>query len=725
MPKTPDRPRAPARRFEDKPDLDPSAIWKLPEGHAALKESRTLFPSTVVTVDESFEGRLLISGKNNRKLGDKITKGKFKGYALYCLSLEERATCPKDCSALAYCYGNAMQLARRHRIDDLEYFFTLIDDEIREILETEDGLMIRLHVLGDFPSVQYVEWWYGMLDRHPTLAIFGYTHRRPEARGGDAIGDAIENVKAAEPDRFRIRWSADKNASDSAIVINEIPPGPKFNGALVCPAQRDATACCASCGLCWERASERETIAFVKHGKRDLSAAADAAMEVATNPAISERDFGRLITTEIPKLTRFARSLTRDHNNADDLVQDTLAKALKNRAQFQEGTSIGAWMTTIMRNHFLSERRKDGREVGDPEGFIIGNAVAAESQADSYEAAEQIEEFENLPPDQREAIRLVADGDSYEEAAGKLGVAVGTVKSRVARGRAALVMATGEDAVRSTRADIMPIRSVIALPAFGKNVFADKNVERPNFKLVSPLDLKIESTYQRDLSAKSIKLIRKIISEWDWTKFKPPVCAQTDAGLFVIDGQHTAIAAATHGGIDKIPVLIVAARKMESRAAAFVSHNRDRLVMTPAQIFYGDLAANDKDAMIVMECVVKARASVPRLPVAKDRWKVGQISAVGELFAALKGAGPEVLTRILKIAVDSKVSPISKTVLRGLRCLLHDDEYHSVKNRADSTFAKAIAGFSDLEKDCAKVAGEAGVSRFRAFADLLYEKIAP
>lgn len=192
------------RRFTDKADLDPAAVRSLPINHPAMVGNRTLFPSTVVDVGDDFEDRLLVSGKNNRKLGERILKGKFKGYALYGLSLEERATCPTDCSVRGYCYGNGMQMARRHRITDLDLFSTFLEDEIRTILaDPIDGLMVRLHVLGDFPSVEYVALWADLLEMHPKLACYGYTHRR------DEIGDAIESLKSRYPTRFRIRWSGD------------------------------------------------------------------------------------------------------------------------------------------------------------------------------------------------------------------------------------------------------------------------------------------------------------------------------------------------------------------------------------------------------------------------------------------------------------------------------------------------------------------------------------
>src|SRR5688572_2370267 len=143
------------RRWTDKPELNPEAVRGLPDGHLALVENRTLFPNTVVTVTKKVPERLLVSGDNNRKIGKTVEKGEFKGYGIFMLSLEERATCPTDCFARAYCYGNGMQLARRHRIGDADVFFDRLALEIAELLDDNVGLLIRLHVLGDFPSVEY------------------------------------------------------------------------------------------------------------------------------------------------------------------------------------------------------------------------------------------------------------------------------------------------------------------------------------------------------------------------------------------------------------------------------------------------------------------------------------------------------------------------------------------------------------------------------------------
>ena len=535
------------RRFTDKPDLDPSAVRGLPDGHPALVENRTLFPSTVVTVDENYDGHLLVSGANNRKLGKTITKGRFKDYALYGLSLEERATCPTTCAVRSYCYGNGMQLARRHRIGDFEFFALLLEDEIRSVLEeNETGLMVRLHVLGDFPSVDYVAMWADLLDAHPKLAAYGYTHWH-----GTEIGDAIASVKKRFPDRFRIRWSHHLGGiADSATIINRVPLTPRVTEGIVCPAQTDATACCASCGLCWEPTARKETIVFIKHGPKSLEVAA------ATERGEESTSLRNIVAIQLP-------------------------------------------------------------------AGVKPNAVAAE------------------PP----AVRMV-----------------------------------------------------------------------------KPTDLRVEAIYQRGLSGKSLKMIRKIVAGWDWAKFKPPVCAETADGLVVIDGQHTAIAAATHGGIAQIPVLVTKTPFVEGRAAAFVSHNRDRLAMTPAQIFYGEAAARDGSAMAILECVTRAGATIPRHAVGVKIAKPGEISAVGIVRKMFKSAGPTALTRALKIAVLAQVAPISHTVINALWMILTEERHQHVAKMPDAVIAEALGSIKDFERAAENWARGTDRSRFTAAAELIADK---
>lgn len=146
------------------------------------------------------------------------------------------------------------------------------------------------------------------------------------------------------------------------------------------------------------------------------------------------------IETLLPTLRRFARSLTRDVSQADDLVQDTVERALKKIESFQEGTNLKAWLFTIMRNRFISECRKPKPVAGSHEidsgQYDVGIPGA---QQDTVELKEFQVAFSKLSvPDQELLILAGLENIPYPEIAEMLKVAIGTVKSRVARARSRL-----------------------------------------------------------------------------------------------------------------------------------------------------------------------------------------------------------------------------------------------------------------------------------------------
>ena len=151
----------------------------------------------------------------------------------------------------------------------------------------------------------------------------------------------------------------------------------------------------------------------------------------------------------IPNLRAFAISLCGNVDRADDLVQETVLRALANIDSFQPGTNMAAWLFTILRNLFRSEYRKRRREVEDVEGKYADNMKSQPDQEGRIELQEFRAALAQLPSDQREALILVgASGFSYEDAATICGCAVGTIKSRVNRARsklAALLYVEGAD----------------------------------------------------------------------------------------------------------------------------------------------------------------------------------------------------------------------------------------------------------------------------------------
>jgi RNA polymerase sigma-70 factor (ECF subfamily) len=152
---------------------------------------------------------------------------------------------------------------------------------------------------------------------------------------------------------------------------------------------------------------------------------------MSLDPAIRDQ-----ILAAVPSLRAFAISLSGNVDRADDLVQETLVRALANIDSFQPGTNMPAWMFTILRNLFRSEYRKRRREVEDPDGSYAEGLKTQPEQPSHVEFLEFQKALAKLPDDQREALILVgASGFSYEEAAKICGCAVGTIKSRVNRAR--------------------------------------------------------------------------------------------------------------------------------------------------------------------------------------------------------------------------------------------------------------------------------------------------
>lgn len=138
----------------------------------------------------------------------------------------------------------------------------------------------------------------------------------------------------------------------------------------------------------------------------------------------------------VPKLRAFAISLCGKVDRADDLVQETLLRALANIDSFEPGTNMPAWLFTILRNLFRSEYRKRKREVEDSDGHYAASLTSPPEQMGKLELQEFRAALAKLPPEQREALILVgASGFSYEETGQICGCAVGTIKSRVNRAR--------------------------------------------------------------------------------------------------------------------------------------------------------------------------------------------------------------------------------------------------------------------------------------------------
>lgn len=164
-----------------------------------------------------------------------------------------------------------------------------------------------------------------------------------------------------------------------------------------------------------------------------------AAQLPAAAPAEGVESFKALLVEVIPSLRAFARGLCGRPDLADDLAQEALMKAWAARGSYAADTNFKAWIFTILRHHYFSLQRKQSRVAAWNPDAADRILVAPPDQPGNVELAELQRALQSLPLEQREALVLVgAGGFAYEEAAAISGCAVGTIKSRVARGRKAL-----------------------------------------------------------------------------------------------------------------------------------------------------------------------------------------------------------------------------------------------------------------------------------------------
>jgi RNA polymerase sigma-70 factor (ECF subfamily) len=178
----------------------------------------------------------------------------------------------------------------------------------------------------------------------------------------------------------------------------------------------------------------------------------DAEEERSEHVALPDNEFKDQLAQVIPHLRAFGRSLSGSRDLADDLVQETLLKAWAARKRFQAGTNMRAWTFIILRNLFLSQMRR-ARFKGEWDEITASKMLAAPASQDRHvELGDMQRALLHLPQPQREALILVgAGGFAYEEAAEICGCAVGTIKSRVARGRVALENLLSEGKLPSRR----------------------------------------------------------------------------------------------------------------------------------------------------------------------------------------------------------------------------------------------------------------------------------
>jgi len=213
----------------------------------------------------------------------------------------------------------------------------------------------------------------------------------------------------------------------------------------------------------------------------------------------------------------------------------------------------------------------------------------------------------------------------------------------------------------------------------------------PIFELVKPTDLFVDPAYQRDVSEKGLRQIRRIIADFDWAKFKPPICTYSEFEghtiLKVLDGQHTAIAAASNPHVELIPVMIVDAEDTQAQARAFIGQNTDRVGVTHLQLHQAALAAANEDAQTLALVCSRANITVLKSPGSYTGTGSRQTIAVKSIEALIAKRGPILAREILEIIANADRGPVTAPQIKAVEMLMTEKEYADVISPEDLTTA--------------------------------------
>lgn len=247
------------------------------------------------------------------------------------------------------------------------------------------------------------------------------------------------------------------------------------------------------------------------------------------------------------------------------------------------------------------------------------------------------------------------------------------------------------------------------------------DMPEPRFERAKPEDLLVDETYQRNLSERSIRLIRKIVAHWDWRTFMPPVVVKTKDGLHVIDGQHTAIAAASHPAISDIPVMVVKAEELQDRAKTFLGRNRDRISVTANQLYYAGVAAGDETAVTIKQVCDRAGIRILKQPPGAAVFKVGDTLAIGAITSLVNRRGAMRARQVLQVLGDAKLAPVPQMLIKAVEELLCGKEFAGQIDAADLTTA-IRASLGEAESEAKIFAATHNVPIWKALTSVLYRR---
>ena len=255
---------------------------------------------------------------------------------------------------------------------------------------------------------------------------------------------------------------------------------------------------------------------------------------------------------------------------------------------------------------------------------------------------------------------------------------------------------------------------------------SDPTTGVPIFEMVDPTTLVVDLAYQRSLGERSVRQIRRIVERFDWTKFSPPICTLGDDGaggtvLKIIDGQHTAIAAASNPHVAMIPVMIVEAADVQAQAEAFIGQNLDRLGVTKTQMHVAALAAGQEEALAVARvCDSVGIRILKNPPSGGSGYQAGDTVAVAAIEALVKKDGEAAAAFTLSYLAAAELAPIKSDHIKALDLLLTDPQFGAIELESVAEHIKML-GDAAL-KEAKAFAATHSLPRWKALASVWFKK---
>ena len=219
-----------------------------------------------------------------------------------------------------------------------------------------------------------------------------------------------------------------------------------------------------------------------------------------------------------------------------------------------------------------------------------------------------------------------------------------------------------------------------------------------------------------------MRLIRRIVEGFDWRKFKPPTAVWTDEGLEVLDGQHNAIAAASHPAVGMIPVVVVEASDVKDRASAFLGINRDRLNVTMMQMHAAGIVAGDEPALQIDAVCQTAGIRILKASPSNGDYQARDTVAVRAIGDLIRRRGPVIACDVMKAVAGADLAPVTAAAIKAADFLLHDKQHADAFDPPELTKAIVALG-PQADRDAGVFAAEHCVPKWRGLAATWFKKV--